>query len=374
MKKKIAILGASYLQLPLYLKAKEMGVETIGFAWAEGAIARDQCDRFYPISTLEKDKIFKVCKQEKIDGIVTIASDISVPTVSYVARNMGLIGNSINSAILCTNKFKMRQAFEKNGLKCPHFFKVVKNDDPKIKRQTLSFPLIVKPVDRSGSKGVNKVFNFEKLISAIGTSLSESICKQAIIEEFIEGIEVSVEVISFKGKHYILTITDKITSGNPHYVELEHHQPSLLSNEIQNDIANETIKSLDALSIKYGASHAEFIISKKGIYITEVGARMGGDFIGSDLVYLSTGYDFLKGVIEVALNRFEYPVKQWVKHSGVFFYSIESPEIGEIIKKNKFENVKIKSEITREYLQPLLQSADRAGYFLYQSDSKLILK
>jgi biotin carboxylase len=267
----------------------------------------------------------------------------------------------------------MRQAFEQNGLKCPKYFKVERVEELELYKENLLFPLIVKPVDRSGSKGVTKVIKYEELLSAIELSLKDSICKQAIIEEFIDGIEVSVETISFRGIHHILTITDKVTSGNPHFVELEHHQPSELDENIQNEIYAETLKALDALEIKYGASHAEFIISEKGIYITEVGARMGGDFIGSDLVYLSTGYDFLKGVIDISLNTFELPIKQWLKYSGVYFYSIETPEIGKIIKQNQLNGIMIRSEITDNELKPLLQSSNRAGYFIYKEEKRLQL-
>ena len=92
--RKIAIIGASYLQLPLVKRAKEMGLYTICFAWAEGAVCKDVADKFYPISIVEKEQILDVCRQEQIDGICTIASDTAAPTVAYVAEQMGLIGNS----------------------------------------------------------------------------------------------------------------------------------------------------------------------------------------------------------------------------------------------------------------------------------------
>lgn len=103
MKKTLAIIGASYLQLPLVFRARSMGVETICFAWEEGAVAKDHCDRFYPISVVEKDEILAVCKSERIDGVVSIASDVAVSTISYVAEHLHLVGNSQQSARLSTN-------------------------------------------------------------------------------------------------------------------------------------------------------------------------------------------------------------------------------------------------------------------------------
>ena len=369
--KKIAIIGASYLQVPLYLKAKELGIETIGFSWPEGAVAKDMCTRFYAISTLEKEEILKICEKEQVDGILTIATDIAVPTVNYVATKMGLVGNSIESGEISTNKFQMREVLSQNSVKCPTYFKVSDLEEMTTIQPKLSYPIIVKPVDRSGSKGVTKVENEDNLPKAISIALNESLSKSAIIESFIVGVEVSVETISYIGEHHILAITDKVTSGAPHFVELEHHQPSVLPEHIQENIRKNTIQALNALDIKNGASHSEFLISGEDIYVTEIGARMGGDFIGSDLVYLSTGFDFLKGVIDVALNRFKKPQHTYQKHAGVLFYTEQTTSV-----KNLFEDVKLKPYIKQSEFNPLqkknvTQSADRSGYFIYQADKKL---
>ncbi len=350
-----------------------MNLESIGFAWEKGAVARKYCSRFYPISTINKEDILEICREEKIDGVLTIATDIAVPTINYVAENMSLVGNSFRSTQLSTNKYLMRQAFIQHGMRCPKFFKADRIEEIYLQQELLNFPLIIKPVDRSGSKGVTKVYDIENLTIAVENGLKESFCKQVIIEEFIEGEEVSVESISFEGVHYILAITDKVTSGEPHFVELEHHQPSQLPINIQEQIILLTEQALDSLEFKYGASHSEFLISKNGIFITEVGCRMGGDFIGSDLVYLSTGYDFLKATIEVCFGKFDLPVKQFQKHSGVYFYSEFSERIGNIIRNKDFKEFCIRSEITNNSLMPLTESSLRSGYFIYHSDNRLIL-
>ncbi|HMK06440.1 MAG TPA: ATP-grasp domain-containing protein, partial [Flavobacterium sp.] len=280
--KKIAIIGASYLQLPLVLKAKAMQLEVHCFAWEDGAVCKDYCDFFYPVSVLDKEAILAICEEKKIDGITTIATDIAIPTISYVAQKLGLIANSVDSAAMSTNKVLMRESFSQGNVCIPKFVEV-EAYNPELFRD-FTFPIIVKPVDRSGSRGVSKAENTSELQDAIPTAVEDSIAKKAIAEEFIEGDEVSVESISWQGKHYILTITDKVTTGSPHFVELEHHQPSKLSLEIQQKIKSETIKVLDAVGVKYGAGHAEFkITTSDEVYAIEVGARMGGDFIGSHL-------------------------------------------------------------------------------------------
>ena len=131
-----------------------------------------------------------------------------------------------------------------------------------------------------------------------------------------------------------MAVTDKITTGAPFFVELEHHQPSLLSESLQNEIRKIVLESLTALHIQYGASHSELKITDDGqIFIIEIGARMGGDFIGSDLVQLSTGYDFLAATIKVSLGIFDKPIMNESHCSGVYFLSKET----EIFTKCNYE-------------------------------------
>ncbi len=369
MKKKLAIIGASYLQLPLVLKAKQMGVETHCFAWLEGSVCKEFVDYFYPISVLDKDLILSKCIEIKIDGITTIATDMAVPTICYVAEKMDLISNTYRSSKISTNKFEMRNAFKRNACNTPNF---VETSTSEIDYTRLKFPLIVKPVDRSGSRGVSKVNNNHMLNGAIRDALNESFIKKAVVEEFIEGIEVSVETISWQGKHTILAITDKITTDAPHFVELAHHQPSLLATEIQERIKDETIKCLNALEIRFGASHSEFKITSKGeVFVIEVGARMGGDFIGSHLVELSTGYDFLEGVIEIALNQFQQPILNQKKHSGVYFLCKETEQIFPFFKKEN--NFDVQKEIQNSELKNITNSNDRSGYLIYQDNKRIEL-
>lgn len=365
--KKITIIGASYLQLPLVKKATEMGLETHVFAWEEGAVCKEFADYFYPISILDKEIILDKCREVSIDGIVSIASDAAVPTVSYVAENMGLVSNSYSDALATTNKYEMRKIFLENNVSSPNFILAVDEST----EFDLKFPVIVKPVDRSGSRGISKVYTKVDLDSTIKRAQTESFSGKVIVEEYVEGDEVSVETISWEGKHYILAITDKDTTGEPYFVELAHHQPSSLDLTIQDKIKIETIKALNSLNVKFGASHSEFKITNDGdVYAIEVGARMGGDFIGSDLVYLSTGYDYLKGVIEIALGEFKAPTLNVDKYSGIYFLSSVTKHLKQFIIENKLPQI-IKSEITNSKISFVQSSAERSGYLIYNDDKKL---
>lgn len=376
---KLAIIGASYLQEPLVRKAKEMGLYTICFAWKEGATCAEICDKFYPISIVEKEEILAVCQKEQIDGICTIASDVAAPTVAFVANKMGLNGNSYDAAVRANNKYQMREAFVKAGVPCPQYMMVseetLHDEDIQKKLETLEYPLIVKPSDRSGSLGVTMVVQKGMLQLAIEKALGCSFKHQAMVEEFIGGREISVEFISYHGRHYPLQITDKITTEAPHFVELAHHQPSTLSSEQYDEIYKITERALDGLGLTEGASHSEYKITPSGrIAVMEIGGRMGGDFIGSDLVKLSTGYDFVKGVIEVALNQFEVPQKAISKHSGVYFLCKETEWLLPILQKASSLPHVVQYEIENTDLKNVTCSADRSGYMIYQADERLLLK
>ena len=370
----LAIIGASYMQRPLVERAKAMGLRTICFAWAEGAVCKDLVDVFYPISIVEKEQIFSICQQEQIDGICTIASDVAAPTVAYVAEQMGLVGNSYGASLRANNKWLMRQAFTSADVPCPQHMCVTTVNVDTIQNQ-LTLPLIVKPSDRSGSLAVNKITEWQQLPYAIQEALAASFKGEAMVEEFIEGREISVEFISYHSTHYPLQITDKVTTGAPHFVELEHHQPSSLSVDMYDTIYAITERALNALGITNGASHAEYKITDDGhVYIMEIGARMGGDFIGSDLVQLSTGYDFVKGVIEVALGLFEVPVLTDNAYSGVYFLSADTSQVAHYIQQTQQYPAILQAEQTDAELHQVTCSAERSGYFIYKDTKKFVIE
>lgn len=372
--KKIAILGASYLQLPLVKKAKENNHEIHCFAWDDGkAVCKEYVDYFYDISVLEKESILAKCKEVGIDGILTIATDICIPTIAYIAQALNLPGNSIECSMLTTNKSLMRKCFEENNIASPRSISISEFNPRDF--DLFSYPLIIKPSDRSGSLGVIKIDSPEGATEAVENAVNYSFSKTCVVEEFITGKEVSVETISWKGKHKIITITDKEITKEPYFVELAHHQPSALPEDIKNKIHEITYKILEATKVENGASHVELIITDKGkVYPIEIGSRMGGDFIGSDLVELSTGFDYLQAVTDIALNRFSFPTDiASEKYSGVYFLSKNTEYLLPFFSDIENQNI-LKKEITNPSLQDVHSSNDRSGYLIYQSDHKIDFK
>ena len=368
-KRKIAIIGASLFQDPLILKAQEMGLETHVFAWKTGDIGESLADYFYPISTREKDRILQRCREVGVGGIISIGSDLAMDTVNYVADKMGLVGNSLEATRISMNKHCMREAFEKNGDPSPKSI-MVDMDTDLSKLPELTYPIIVKPTDRSGSRGVNKLESPEGLAEAIAVATDVSFEDKALVEEFAEGDEYSVEYISYRGKHYLLAVTKKFTTGAPHFIETGHIQPADISDELKEKIRKAADHALDTLMLENGAAHVELKVDKnENIKFIEIGGRMGGDFIGSDLVQLSTGYDFVGNVVRIAMgDGIDEPEIKKVRTVGIRFitgkddlrdYSeMKKKNPGCIIKDKVDRRILLKADPTNIY--------DRCGYYIYE--------
>lgn len=370
MKEKIVIIGANDFQNQLILKAKSLGYETHVFAWKDGAIGEKTADYFYPISIVEKEEILEKCKEIKPVGICSIASDLATITVNYVAENLGLICNPTSTTIQCTNKFEMRKKMKENGVKTPVFIKV-NNEKSTWNVENMQFPVIVKPTDRSGSRGITKVFKKEELEKAIKYATKDSFEKMAIIEEYIEGNEYSCECISYKGKHHFLAFTKKYTTGSPNFIETGHTEPSDIKEEYQEQIKENIFKALTALGIENGASHTEFKIDENGKFgIIEIGARMGGDCIGSDLVQISTGYDFIKMVIDVACGKEPDFTKVTKPRKAVIKFIFTQEDLNEMkkFKKNNEKKIYRISDMEIENLGKTTDSSSRIGYYIYTED------
>ena len=298
----LAIIGASYLQLPLITKAKEMGYTTHVFAWAAGDVGEAEADFFHPISIVEKEQIAEVCREIGICGVCSIASDLAAITVNFVAERLGLPGNTMEATEKSTNKHAMRKAFEANGDPSPKSIPVDGNTD--LTALDLTYPVIVKPTDRSGSRGIYKLDSPAGLKAAIDAAMAAGFEKKALVEEFATGQEYSVEGISYEGTHHILAMTLKETTGAPHFIETGHMQPAPVSPELFERVKTVVTHALDSLGIRNSASHSEIKIDEQGtIRIIEIGGRMGGDCIGSDLVRYSTGIDYVRAVIQVACGQ-----------------------------------------------------------------------
>lgn len=368
MKNDIAIIGASYLQLPLIKKAKEMGYTTHVFAWAAQDVGETVADYFYPISIIEKEKILSKCREIGICGICSIASDLAIITVNYVANFLGLPGNSMEATMCSTNKHLMRMAFDKNGDPSPHSVLVDSTTD--LDCLTLQYPVIVKPTDRSGSRGICKLEDHTGLATAVKHALAEGFEKKALVEEFAQGEEYSVEYISHQGVHHFLALTMKYTTGAPYFIETGHLQPAPIDEVLQEKVKRIVPHALDTLGIQNGASHTELKIASDGaIKLIEIGGRMGGDCIGSDLVPCSTGYDFVRMVIDVATGKKPDFTKICEPRRVESIFLLTQADIAELNRLRQEEPNRLISIVDYhpENLNCVTDSSNRAGCYIRQA-------
>ena len=372
---KIAIIGANEFQNKLIMKANALGYETHVFAWTTGDIGEKTANYFYPISITDQDAILEKCRKIKPSAICSIASDLATLTVNYVAETLNLPCNPTSILEQCTNKFEMRKALLKHGVKTPKFVKV-SNDDTNYTEAIFDFqfPVIVKPTDRSGSRGITKVNSPKDISLAVKVAQKESFAHQAIVEEFIEGDEYSCECITQNGKHHFLAFTKKYTTNAPHFIETGHIEPSDIPEDLQPTIKQEIFKALDALNIKNSASHTEFKIDQHGNFgIIEIGARMGGDCIGSDLVKLSTGNDFVKMVIDVALKN-KLHLKEKPKHDFSIVKFILSPKDLKSIKTaiDTYPDTLFYKSAFTDFNHSVTDSSTRMGFAIFCTSSPQI--
>ncbi len=366
MKERIAIIGANEAITMLIEKAKQMGYETHVFAWQCGDPGEATADFFYPISIDEKEKILEKCRELKVVGVCSITSDFAAPTVSYVARKMGLICNPERTGIVARDKYEMRCALKEAGLYTPEFYRV-EEDFSIADFSEIQYPVIVKPTDRWSSKGVTRVNSVAELQAAVEYATAESFNHKAIIEGFMSGPEYSAECICFNGERHVLAFTQKQTTDYPHYIETGHVQPADITREQQAQIEKVIIRALEALDIQNGAAHAEFRIMDNGeIGIIEIGARMGGDCIGTDLTPISTGLDYIRMVIDIACGKapcFER-VCEPSAVSVKFILEPEDIEEFEKIKEEKPGSIVRASEMDREFEKEVIDSSTRHGYYI----------
>ena len=364
--KKLVIIGANDFQNQLILKAKNLGYETHVFAWKDGAVGEKTADFFYPVSIVEKETILEKCRKINPVGVCSIASDLASITVNYVSENLGLPCNSTVYTDIQTNKYSMRKALSDAGVPCPKFLVADENTNFKKELSDFSFPVIVKPTDRSGSRNIMKLESVDGIYDAVKAACSSSFEHKAIVEEYLSGDEYSMETISFKGKHTYLATTKKFTTGAPNFIETGHIQPSGLSEATLEKAKEQIFSALTALHIENSAGHSEFKVDENGnIHIIEIGARMGGDCIGSDLVCLSTGNDFVKMVIDVACGN-EPDIKSPANNKAEIRFIFNEDDLNEFYKFSKDfpDAVYRASDFELDNLGKVTDSSTRIGYYI----------
>lgn len=306
MKKTIMVIGGGLLQVPVIQTAQKMGLRVIVTDYNPHALGMKYADIPIVMSTRDIEGSVRVAKKQHeitpISGVLTVGTDASA-TVAAVANALNLPGIKFEDAIAATNKIKMRTRFFEYGVPSPHFFPVWSLSDAKKACKVLGFPVVIKPSDNMGARGVVRIDNKNQIADAFAFAKSASPSGELIIEEFMEGHELSIDAVVFNGEVTFTGIADRIIEYPPHFVETGHTMPSQLPKDIQ-DSACEVMKAgIKALGIHLGCAKGDIKITKDGPKIGELAARLSGGFMSAYTYPLSTGVNLMRAAIEIALGQ-----------------------------------------------------------------------
>ncbi len=300
---KLLILGAPVFQIEVVKKAKELGLYVGIVDINEDAPAMAYADETFVGSIIDFDGVLEVAKKFQPDGIISGACDTSVVTAAKVREALGLPGYSVETAIKATNKVEMLKAFEAHGVSHP-LFQLVNKEDIDSFELSIPFPVITKPTDSAGGRGVSIVKSMAELRDALLFSSNAGRSGNVLVEEYMAGPEVSVEVLVSGGVAHVLQVTDKLTSGEPNFYEVGHSQPSALAQETKEKIKELAKAAVLSLGIDNSPAHVEIITTPEGPKMVELGARLGGDCITSFLIDNSvSGVNMTAAAILLAMGK-----------------------------------------------------------------------
>jgi len=298
--RKLLIFGAGELQESLIQNCRDIGISAIAIDPNPNAYAKDSVDKFFVVNGDDFNQTCKIIEDNKINGIITTATDKPLKMMAKVAAKYNFPFLSESAAEYSTNKYFMKRKFIENNVPCANGN--IFTSKFELSNIKFNYPVIIKPTDSSGSRGVYKCNDFNELDNYFDQVKSISSDGNVLVEEYLIGNEISVEGLVYINQLYIIQFTDKIVSLPPYNVEMGHIQPASLTKKLKSKIKLILEKATNALELNNCGFHAELKLTKDGPKIIEIGARLGGDFISSHLVPLSTGVNMEKCLCSISLG------------------------------------------------------------------------
>lgn len=300
--KKIMILGAGIYQLPLIKKAKSLGLYTIVCSIKGNYPGFKYADKCYYVDTTDTEQILEIANYEKISGICTTGTDVAITTLGTVCEKMHLSGVSKEAAYKATNKLKMKCALKSAGVKTAEFIEINSLTQLKIAYQKLHKPVILKVIDKSGSRGIIKIENAGNLEGAYKYCCQCTNSSYMLLEEYIEGEEIGVDGFIKDGKIELYLPHKKlIISNGKTNIPLGHELPLEMSDKNKRNLFLEIRKAITALDIDNCAFNADVFMKDGEAYIIEVGARCGATGI-PEIISQYCGFDYYEKLIKVAIG------------------------------------------------------------------------
>lgn len=303
--KKLLVIAAGILQIPVIKKARKMGYYVIAADGNPKAPGLHFANNSIVVDITSESQMMDLAKKYGIDGVIHPCSEVSMNVMGRINDELQLHGISFATAMCATNKYLMRQSFEAYGAPSPKSFCTNIEEEGWTLFKLLGGKAILKPSRNSGSRGIAEIepdTDRPTFSALFERAKKESRDSSVMVEQFIDGPEFSVEIIVWNGVVNVLQVTDKKTTEAPYFVELGHNQPSLYSSEVVTSVKDAAVKGVKALGLKDCAAHAEVKVQNGVAYLMEIGARLGGDFISTELTHLSSGIDMVAAAINVALG------------------------------------------------------------------------
>lgn len=302
--KTLLMLGGGFLQCFVIKKAKQLGYRVLVLDADPNAMGFKLADEYAVINIVDEEACLKYAKEHNVDGVLTAATDFSVLTMSRIAQEMGLPGINYEAAKRIKNKAVVRKClFDAQADDTGYSFVINSLEEASKILPHVKFPVMMKPCDGSGSRGTSRVDRAEDFEEASKFAMNGSITHRAVAEPFVVGKEYGVESFVDKGEIHVLGIMQKEMTLPPFYAELGHAIPSGLSFEMENKIGKCVEKALIALEVNHGSVNMDLLIGDDGdVHIVDVGARMGGNLIGSHIIPKGTGVDYMGNMIRAAVG------------------------------------------------------------------------
>lgn len=297
--KKVLVIGAGFLQDFVICKAKAMGYEVLAVDGNPNAVGFRHADKYQAINIVDEKACLAYAKAEKIDGVLTAATDYGVLTAAYIAQEMRLPGLDYEVAKLIKNKYRVRKCLYENRVDdTEQAYEVNEETDLGELAQRIVSPVMVKPCDGSGSRGASRVDSAEGFARACRFAMDSSITHRATVETFIFGKEYGAESLVVNGEVHVLGVMRKWMTEPPYYAELGHAIPTDLPREVEQRAAQCVENAIRALGINFGSVNMDMLITADGkIHIIDIGARMGGNMIGPCIIPYGTGIDYMANMI-----------------------------------------------------------------------------
>ena len=302
--KKLLMLGGGFLQNFVIKKARDLGCYVYCLDADLNAVGFDSASEYAVINIIDLDACLQYAREKAVDGVLTAATDFSVLTMSYIAQKMGLPGINYASAQLIKNKARVRKClFDAHADDTGYSYEITSLEEAREMLPKIKFPIMMKPVDGSGSRGASKVEKPEDFEKACEFAMSGSISHKAVAEPFVVGREYGVESFVENGVIHILAVMQKDMTLPPYYAELGHAIPSGLPVDVENRIKECVRKALVAMGVNHGSVNMDILVSDDySVHIVDVGARMGGNLIGSHIIPIGTGIDYMGNMIKAAVG------------------------------------------------------------------------